>query len=424
MKRPQNILEKIISLHTKETFKTGDFLLVDVDFTLANDITAPVSIKEFYKYKFKRVFNKDKIALIPDHFTPSKDIKSAENVKLMREFAKKFNITHFYEPQKCGIEHVFLPEKGLVLPSQIVIGADSHTCTYGALGSFAFGVGSTDIVFSWVTGKIWIKVPPVIKIIYQGKLKKFVTSKDVILFTLKKLSDKANYKVLEFTGTVIERMSQSQRFTLSNMATEAGAKTGLINPDKITLDFLKSIGKLNKKIEKISYMIRSDLKAEYEDIYEWDLSKLNPQVAVPFLPSNVKDVDKVKVNVDQVVIGSCTNGRLEDLMQAAQIFKKRKVNSRVRCLIFPGSPKVLLEAEKLGLIEIFLKAECVICPPTCGPCLGGHLGVLAEGEVCAATTNRNFIGRMGHKNSKVYLVNPYVAAASAVKGKITHPESI
>jgi len=423
--RPLSIGHKIILNHTSDKkFKVGDFVFVKVDLTLANDVTAPLSIKEFEKLKIKKVFNPQKIVLIPDHFTPAKDIKSAQNVKIMKEFSQKYKIRHFYPPGRCGIEHVFLPEQGFVKPGSLIIGADSHTCTYGALGSLAFGVGSTDIAFTWAEGKIWIRVPEVILFIYRGKLKKFVTSKDIILYTISKIGcDGANFKIMEFAGPLIEKMSQDQRFTLCNMAIEAGGFSGIINPDKITFDYLK------KRVKKLNFSelmkIRSDVDAQYSQIYDWDLTELEVLVAAPHLPSNVKPVYQLRhVNVDQVVIGSCTNGRIEDLRMAAKILKSKKVNSRTRLLIFPGSPQVLLEAQREGLIDIFLKCGAILCPPTCGPCLGGHLGVLAKGEVCISTTNRNFIGRMGDPDSQVYLSNPYVAAASSIKGRITHPQEV
>jgi len=398
-----------------------------VDLSFANDITAPLAIKEFQKLN-KPIFSRTKIALVPDHFTPNKDIRSAHQVKILREFADKFRIRNYFSQGEVGIEHALLPEKGLIKPGDLVIGADSHTCTHGALGAFATGMGSTDIAFSWLSGKCWIRVPSSIKFIYRGRLKRWVTAKDIILFTIGDIGvDGALYKVMEFTGPVIDDMNMDGRFTLCNMAIEAGGKAGIINPDDKTLEYLKGklksdeIRKLKKKIAEI----RSDADARYSQIREYNLSDLQPVVACPHLPSNIKLVSELnKVKIDQAVIGSCTNGRIQDLRLAAKVLKGKKVHKNVRLLIFPVTPQVYYQAMKEGLIEIFLKAGGVISPPTCGPCLGGHMGVLAEGEVAIATTNRNFRGRMGHPDSRVYLSNPAVAAASAIKGRIAHPEEL
>jgi len=422
------IAEKILARHAgRKKVIPGEYILAKVDLSFANDITAPLAIKEFQKLN-KPIFSRTKIALVPDHFTPNKDIRSAHQVKILREFADKFRIRNYFSQGEVGIEHALLPEKGLIKPGDLVIGADSHTCTHGALGAFATGMGSTDIAFSWLSGKCWIRVPSSIKFIYRGRLKRWVTAKDIILFTIGDIGvDGALYKVMEFTGSVIDDMDMDGRFTLCNMAIEAGGKAGIINPDDKTLEYLKGklksdeIRKLKKKIAEI----RSDADARYSQIREYNLSDLQPVVACPHLPSNIKLVSELnKVKIDQAVIGSCTNGRIQDLRLAAKVLKGKKVHKNVRLLIFPVTPQVYYQAMKEGLIEIFLKAGGVISPPTCGPCLGGHMGVLAEGEVAIATTNRNFRGRMGHPDSRVYLSNPAVAAASAIKGRIAHPEEL
>ena len=422
------IAEKILARHAgRKKVIPGEYILAKVDLSFANDITAPLAIKEFQKLN-KPIFSRTKIALVPDHFTPNKDIRSAHQVKILREFADKFRIRNYFSQGEVGIEHALLPEKGLIKPGDLVIGADSHTCTHGALGAFATGMGSTDIAFSWLSGKCWIRVPSSIKFIYRGRLKRWVTAKDIILFTIGDIGvDGALYKVMEFTGPVIDDMNMDGRFTLCNMAIEAGGKAGIINPDDKTLEYLKGklksdeIRKLKKKIAEI----RSDADARYSQIREYNLSDLQPVVACPHLPSNIKLVSELnKVKIDQAVIGSCTNGRIQDLRLAAKVLKGKKVHKNVRLLIFPVTPQVYYQAMKEGLIEIFLKAGGVISPPTCGPCLGGHMGVLAEGEVAIATTNRNFRGRMGHPDSRVYLSNPAVAAASAIKGRIAHPEEL
>lgn len=415
------ITEKILSSHSKKKVIPGEFIEVDVDLILANDITGPLAIEEFEKVGAKNVFNPEKIVLVPDHFTPCKDIKSAELVKKLREFSRKYKVK-FYEIGKVGIEHVLLPEEGLTLPGDLIIGADSHTCTYGAIGSFSTGVGSTDVAYAMITGKIWLKVPPTIKFYYYGKLNKFVGGKDLILYTIGKIGvDGANYKTMEFTGPIIENLPIDDRFTICNMVIEAGAKNGIIKPDEITLQYLRET---TKKYFDITYL-KTDSENDYEKIIEIDTSKIKPQVAAPHLPSNSKDVDEyLDVKIDQVVIGSCTNGRISDLRKAANILKGKKVHPEIRCIIIPATQRIYKTALKEGLIDIFLDAGCVISPPTCGPCLGGHMGVLGKGEVAIATTNRNFIGRMGDVESYVYLSNPEVAAASAIKGKITNPEEI
>ena len=415
------IAEKILLKHAgQKSIKPGEFIQVDVDVALANDITAPLAIAEFKKSGFTQVFNKNKIVLVPDHFAPAKDLKSANQCKILANFAKEQKIKNYFEIGCMGIEHALLPELGLVLPGDLVIGADSHTCTYGALGAYATGVGSTDLARSFVDGKCWFKVPPSVKFIYQGKLNKWVGGKDLILFTIGSIGvDGALYRIMEFSGPVIEKLGMDERFTMSNMAIEAGGRAGLIEPDEITLKYARAASKRKFKIYK------SDKDADYEKVYTYDVSKLEPQVACPHLPSNVKGVSQLKdIPLDQVVIGSCTNGRISDLRIAAKILKGKKARPGLKLIVIPATQKIYLEAVKEGLAEIFVKAGAVFSTPTCGPCLGGHVGILTEGEKCLATTNRNFIGRMGSPKSEVYLSNPAVAAASAIKGKICHPDNI
>ena len=415
------ITEKIIAAHAqKEKVIPGELVQVKIDLALANDITAPLGIKELEKQKIDRIFDPDKVVLVADHNTPCKDIASAQNVKLMRDFARKYGISHFFEGGKAGIEHVLLPEEGLIAPGDLVIGADSHTCTYGALGAFSTGMGSTDIAASWVLGETWLRVPESILFLYEGKRKPFVTGKDLILFTIGKIGvDGARYCAMEFRGSVISELSLDERFTMANMAVEAGAKNGIMEADSKVLNYVSG------RTSHLSRVYQSDPDARWKEIIEIDVSSLEPQVAFPHLPSNTHSVYSIpKIEIDQVVIGSCTNGRMEDLRMAAQVLKGREVNPRVRLLIFPGTPSILKQAEKEGLLRIFLEAGGIIAPPSCGPCLGGHLGVLAEGEKCVSTTNRNFLGRMGHVKSEVYLANPYVAASSAVAGYIAAPDQI
>ncbi|MGC9109127.1 MAG: 3-isopropylmalate dehydratase large subunit [Caldimicrobium sp.] len=423
MKRPpMTLAEKILAYKLGRSYvEPGELIEIPVDLTLANDITGPLAIKVFESTCINKVFNPEKIVLVMDHFTPNKDIKSAEQVRICREFARKYNIKHYYEGGVCGIEHALLPELGLVVPGDIIIGADSHTCTYGALSAFATGVGSTDLAAAWITGKTWFKVPESIKFVYYGKLKPWVTGKDLILYTIGDIGvDGALYKAMEFTGEVIKKLSMAERFTMANMAIEAGGKVGLIEADAKTLKYLE--GKTNRE----PLILKADKKAKYSEIREYDCSKIDLVVALPHLPSNVrfvKDLSK-KIYIDQVVIGSCTNGRYEDLEIAAKILKGRKVNPNVRCIIIPATPGVYKKALKKGLVEIFLEAGAILSPPTCGPCLGGHMGILAKGEKAVATTNRNFVGRMGHPESEVYLAGPAVAATSAVLGYIGVPEEL
>ncbi len=413
------ITEKIFAKHArKKEVVPGDFILADVDLALGNDITAPTAIDEFEKAGAKKVFDSKKIVLVPDHFSPAKDLKSAQLAKKLKLFARKQKISHYYEMGRMGIEHALIPQEGLVLPGNLAVGADSHTCTYGALGAFSAGIGSTDLAAAFITGKCWFKVPETIKFVYYGKLQKWVSGKDLILYTIGDIGvDGAHYKAMEFTGETIKNLPMDSRLTLCNMAIEAGAKNGIIAPDKITYEYL------HLPLPAPHSLLKSDPDANYSETKEYDVSKIEPQVAFPSLPSNSKPISKVgKILIDQVVIGSCTNGRISDLRSAASIIKGKKV--KVRTIIIPATQKIYLQALKEGLIETFIKANCVVSTPTCGPCLGGHMGVLSEGEVCISTTNRNFVGRMGSPKSKVYLSNPAVAAASAVKGKITGPEEI
>jgi 3-isopropylmalate/(R)-2-methylmalate dehydratase large subunit len=415
------ITEKILMAHTGlKKIVAGQLINARVDIALGNDVTAPIAINEFKKAGGKKVFNKDKVALVLDHFTPNKDINSAQQCKAVREFAKKQKITHFYEGGQVGIEHALLPEQGIVLPGDLVIGADSHTCTYGALGAFATGVGSTDLAAAMLTGELWLKVPSSIKFIIFGSLQKWVSGKDLILHIIGRIGvDGALYKSMEFTGETIGKLPMAGRLSMANMAIEAGAKNGIFAPDKITREYIKKRAKRDYKF------YASDTDAVYTDTIEIDAREIEPQVAFPHLPSNVKGISKAgKVKIDQALIGSCTNGRIEDLRVAAQILKNRRAASNVRLIIIPATPEIYKQALKEGLIEIFLKADAVISPPSCGACLGGHMGILAEGERAVATTNRNFVGRMGHPKSEVYLANPAIAAASAVLGRIASPEEL
>lgn len=421
-KKPMTLAQKILAHKLNLPYvEPGELVEVPVDLTLANDITAPLAIKVFESTCIEKVFDPEKIVLVMDHFTPNKDIKSAEQVRICREFARKYGIKHYYEGGNCGIEHALLPELGLITPGDIVIGADSHTCTYGALGAFATGVGSTDLAAAWITGKTWFKVPETIKFVYYGKLRPWVTGKDLILHTIGDIGvDGALYMSMEFTGEAIKALSMAERMTMANMAIEAGGKVGLIEADRKTLQFLRD------KIKKKPLLLKADEKAPYKEIREYDCSKIDLVVALPHLPSNVKPVKELpsKIYIDQVVIGSCTNGRYEDLEVAAKILKGKRVNPNVRCIIIPATPGIFKRALKKGLLQIFVEAGAIISPPTCGPCLGGHMGILAKGERAVATTNRNFVGRMGHPESEVYLAGPAVAAASAVLGYIGTPEEV
>ena len=414
------LAEKILAAHCgKERVSPGELISVRVDLVLANDITAPLAIKEFRRIGVDRVFDPQKVVMVPDHFVPNKDIASAEQAKMMREFALEQGLVYF-EVGEMGIEHVILPEKGIVLPGDVVIGADSHTCTYGALGAFATGMGSTDVASAMATGEIWMKVPPTIKFVYHGELRKWVSGKDLILYTIGDIGvDGALYAAMEFSGEAITGLSMDSRFTVANMAVEAGGKAGIFCVDGKTLDYVKS------RANRAYTVYEPDKEAAYSRIIEYDASKIEPQVAFPHLPSNTRPISQVgDIEIDQVVIGSCTNGRIEDLITAAEVLQGRKVNKRVRCIIIPGSREVYLEALKRGLIETFIESGAVVSTPTCGPCLGGHMGVLAAGERCVSTTNRNFVGRMGSPESEVYLANPAVAAASAIQGRLGGPQEV
>ncbi len=413
-------IEKILAAHAgRERISPGEFIDVRVDLVLANDITAPLAIKEFQRMGVERVFDPQRVVMVPDHFVPNKDVRSAEQSKLMREFALEQGLRYF-EVGQMGIEHVLLPEQGLVMPGEVIVGADSHTCTYGALGAFATGMGSTDIAAAMACGEIWMKVPPTIKCVYNGELGRWVEGKDLILYTIGDIGvDGALYSVLEFVGHAVDSLPLEGRFTMANMAIEAGAKAGIFRVDNKTRQYLHSLARRD-------YIVyESDEEAEYSRIIEYDVVGIEPQVAYPHLPSNTRPISQVgEVGIDQVVIGSCTNGRLGDLRVAAEILRGRQVHPRVRCIIIPGSQEVYLKALGEGLIEAFISAGAVVSTPTCGPCLGGHMGVLAAGERCLSTTNRNFVGRMGSPQSEVYLSNPAVAAAGAVLGRIASPGEV
>jgi 3-isopropylmalate/(R)-2-methylmalate dehydratase large subunit len=415
------ITEKILAVHSgRKAASPGELLDVRIDLALGNDVTAPLAIQAFKEIGVKKVFHRERVVLVPDHFTPAKDIPSAEQCKILREFARAQRLTHFFEVGEAGIEHALLPEKGLTLPGDVVIGADSHTCTYGAVGAFSTGVGSTDLAAVMATGKLWLRVPESIKLIYHGKLNPWVSGKDLILFTIGDIGvDGARYQAMEFCGSTIRSLPMASRFTMANMAVEAGAKNGIMEPDEITLNYVKP------RAQRPYRIYQSDREARYVEMREYDVSKIHPQVALPHIPSKVKDVREVrKTGIDQVVIGSCTNGHLDDLQVAARILKGRKIAPSLRLIIIPATPQIFHQALKEGLIETFLSSGAVVSPPTCGPCLGGHMGVLAKGERALATTNRNFRGRMGHAESELYLSNPAVAAASAIKGSICHPEEV
>jgi len=419
------ITEKILLKHTKlKSIHPGEFIDARVDICLGNDITAPLAIEEFEKLGLKKVFDKNKVVLVPDHFAPAKDMKSANHCKMLAVFAAKYGIKNYFEVGRMGVEHALLPEIGLVLPGDLVVGADSHTCTYGALGAFSTGVGSTDLAAAMATGECWLKVPESMKFVFFGRLDKWVGGKDLILHTIGDIGvDGALHRAMEFCGEAIESLPIEDRLAMCNMAIEAGGKNGIIAPDKITGRYIKSIK--NKARAGLGRSFASDKDAKYAVVKEYDCRKLEPLVACPNLPSNVKPARALKkVNIDQVVIGSCTNGRTADLRIAAKILRGKKVKSGVRLIVIPATQKIYMEAVNEGLAKIFIDAGGVFSTPTCGPCLGGHVGILAEGERAIATTNRNFVGRMGHPKSEVYLSNPAVAAASAVAGHIAHPEEV
>lgn len=415
------ITEKILAAHAGlNQVKPGQLINAKIDLALGNDITAPLAIKAFEDAGARSVFDKDKVVLVLDHFTPNKDIKSAEQCKLIRDFARHHQIFHFYDVGAMGVEHALLPEEGLIVPGELVIGADSHTCTYGALGAFATGVGSTDLAAAMITGEAWFKVPETIKFQFSGKLRKWVSGKDLILYTIGQIGvDGALYNAMEFCGETIRTLSIDSRMTMANMAIEAGGKNGIMAPDDITLAYLKG----RSRREPVLY--QSDRDAYYLKQYTFDASRIEPQVALPHLPENSVPVGEANdVKIDQAVIGSCTNGRMEDLRDAAAVLKGRRVSPSVRLIVIPATQKIYRQAMDEGLFAIFLDAGGAISTPTCGPCLGGHMGILAAGERSIATTNRNFRGRMGHPESSVYLSNAAVAAASAVAGVICHPEDL
>jgi 3-isopropylmalate/(R)-2-methylmalate dehydratase large subunit len=415
------ITEKILAAHCgREKVSPGELINAKVDLILANDITAPIAIEEFKKIGVGSVFDKDRIAFIPDHFAPQKDIKAAEQCKMLREFSKKHDLSLYFEVGRMGIEHALLPEQGLVVPGDLVIGADSHTCTYGALGAFATGVGSTDVASAMATGECWFKVPESMKFIYYGRLNKWVGGKDLILHTIGDIGvDGALYRAMEFDGEVIRSLPMHARLTMCNMAIEAGGKSGIIVPDEITEEYVDARAKRPYRF------YTSDDDAEYVEVREYDCSKIPLTVSCPHLPSNTRPADELShITIDQVVIGSCTNGRIEDIREAAEVIRGEKVNPNARMIVIPATQQVYLQAVREGLAEIFVSAGAVFSTPTCGPCLGGHMGILAKGERAIATTNRNFVGRMGHPESEVYLSNPAVAAASAVLGRIGTPEEL
>jgi 3-isopropylmalate/(R)-2-methylmalate dehydratase large subunit len=416
----QTIAEKILGAHTDGSVAPGKLVEVQVDMVLANDITAPISIREFAKLGVDKVFDPEKVALVPDHFAPNKDIKAAEQCKVLREFARRYDIANYWEVGRMGIEHVLLPEQGLVLPGDVVVGADSHTCTYGAVGAFATGMGSTDIAVAMATGSIWMKVPDTIQIVYHGQRQPWVGGKDLILYTIGLIGvEGARYQAIEFAGPAIAALPMSGRFTMSNMAIEAGGKAGLFAVDEATR------GYLDGRASRSWTAYDADPDAAYARVVEIDVSEIEPQVAFPHLPSNARPVSEAgSIQIDQVVIGSCTNGRWDDLVEAARVLGGRQVHQDVRCIVIPGTQEIYLRAVREGLAEAFVEAGAVFSTPTCGPCLGGHMGILAAGERCVSTTNRNFVGRMGHVESQVYLAGPAVAAASAIAGRIVGPEEV
>lgn len=413
--------QKILAAHAGlDSVVAGQLIKAKLDMVLGNDITSPVAIKEFEKVGLDKVFDRNKIAIVPDHFTPNKDIKSAEQVKICREFSKKMGIVNFFEVGQMGVEHALLPERGLVVPGDVVIGADSHTCTYGALGAFSTGIGSTDMAAGMATGEAWFKVPEAIKFVLTGKPQKWVGGKDVILHIIGMIGvDGALYKSMEFTGSGVSALSMDDRFAMANMAIEAGGKNGIFEVDEKTLEYVR------EHSERTYEVFKADEDAVYSQVFEIDLASIRPTVAFPHLPENARTIDNVgEVKIDQVVIGSCTNGRIEDMRVAAEVLKGKKVHADVRCIIIPATQKIWRQAMNEGLFDIFIEAGAAVSTPTCGPCLGGHMGILAKGERAVATTNRNFVGRMGHPESEVYLAGPAIAAASAIAGKIAGPHQI
>ena len=413
--------QKILAAHAgKDSVKAGELIMVNLDLVLGNDVTTPVAVKEFIKVGAKDVFDKNKVVIVLDHFTPNKDIKAAEQCVISRNFAKEKGVVNFYDVGRMGIEHCLLPEKGLVVPGNVVIGADSHTCTYGALGAFSTGIGSTDMAAGMMAGKTWFKVPSAIKFHLTGKFQPYVSGKDLILHIIGMIGvDGALYKSMEFTGPGVSSLTMDDRFTIANMAIEAGGKNGIFDVDEQTLAYVKEHAP-----SKEYAIYKADEDAEYDEVYEIDLATIKPTVAFPHLPENTRTIDEVgDVKIDQVVIGSCTNGRISDLRIAAEIMKGKKVADGVRAIVIPGTQKIMLQAMEEGLAQIFIEAGAIFSTPTCGPCLGGHMGILAKGERAVSTTNRNFVGRMGHVESEVYLASPAVAAASALTGKIADPRA-
>lgn len=435
MTRPMTITEKILAAHAGlESVKPNDLITAKVDITLANDITGPVAIKEFKKIWetspelckdsqekcVGKVFDKERVVFVPDHFVPNKDIKSAEQAKVLRDFSREQNLKNYFEVGRMGIEHTLLPDMGIVGPGDLIIGADSHTCTYGALGAFSTGVGSTDLACAMASGETWFMVPETIKVEFNGKLNKWVSAKDLILFLIGQIGvDGALYQALEIGGSAIETMPMDGRFTICNMAIEAGAKSGIIVPDKITEEFVKN------RCQRPYTFYKSDEDAQYAKVLKYDVGQIEPQVAFPHLPENTRPISKVgNIKIDQAIIGSCTNGRLSDLKVTVEILEGKKINENVRLIVFPGTQEIYLEAIEKGYVQTIIKAGGAVSTPTCGPCLGGHMGILAKGERAISTTNRNFVGRMGDIESEVYLSSPAIAAASAILGRIASPEEL
>ncbi|MBU1486902.1 3-isopropylmalate dehydratase large subunit [bacterium] len=416
----RTIVQKILGAHLGRDVEPGQLVECPLDIALGNDVTAPLAIKEFRKVGAKEVFDPEKVVLVNDHFAPNRDIRSANQCKFVRDFARAQGIVNFFDVGRMGIEHALLPEQGLVLPGDVIIGADSHTCTYGALGAFSTGVGSTDLAAAMITGRCWFKVPESIRFIYYGRLNEWVSGKDLILYTIGRIGvDGALYQAMEFTGETIRSLPISSRLTMSNMAIEAGGKAGIIAPDEVTLAYVKERARRDFKV------YRSDEDAVYSETYEYDCSKIEPQIAFPHLPSNTRPVSEAgRIEIDQAIIGSCTNGRLDDLRVAAKVLKGRKAHKNVRLIVIPATQKIYRQALKEGLLDIFIEAKAAVSTPTCGPCLGGHMGILGAGERAIATTNRNFVGRMGDPKSEVYLANPAIAAASAILGRIGSPEEL
>ena len=413
--------QKILAAHAGlDSVQAGQLIRADLDMVLANDITGPVSINEFEKAGFDKVFDKSKVSLVMDHFAPNKDIKSATQCKQCRTFAKRFGLDNFYDVGEMGIEHALLPEKGLVAAGDAIIGADSHTCTYGALGAFSTGVGSTDLAAGIATGQAWFKIPEAYRFVLTGKLGKYVSGKDVILHIIGMIGvEGALYRSMEFTGEGVASLSMDDRLCIANMAIEAGAKNGIFPVDQVTIDYMEG------RVDREYKVYEADEDVEYEKTFEIDLSKIEPTVSFPHLPENTKTISQVEdIKIDQVVIGSCTNGRISDMEAAAEILKGRHIHEGVRGIVIPATQSIYKECVHRGYVDIFIDAGCIVSTPTCGPCLGGHMGILAEGEKCVSTTNRNFVGRMGHTSSEIYLASPAVAAASAIAGKIAGPESI